>query len=286
VSLPAGARTHARSRAPKGSTAKRSQLLSLSPIIQERDLQICLALHEHKILTTHQLNDLFFPSYARTRARLLRLYRAGILDRFTPFVERGSAPNHYILGDVGAHLVAGELGIEAKDIIRGLNRLAARVRSQRLQHLVEVNGFFTRLAWACIRTPDHKLSDWWSEEKTRRSWGFIVNPDGFGRLERADLIRSFFLELDRGSESPSRLAHKLLGYEEAARARDRPDLLLFCLPSPTREVAARKVLRACGIAIASTSLDRHMSDPLGPIWLPITNGRRLPLMEVPIDSSN
>lgn len=262
------------------SNTKRSQLLALSTVIQYRDIKICLNLFEHKVLTTHQINDLFFNSYSRTRSRLLRLYRTGIIDRFTPSVERGSAPNHYMLGDLGAHLVAGELGIEVREIIRGLNKISNQTRSQRLQHMVEVNGFFARLAWGCRQTTDHFLTEWWSERKTHRSWGEIVNPDGFGQLQGPDQSRTFFLELDRGSESPSRVAMKLPGYEEASLARDRSDLLLFCLPDQPREVAVRKVLHPCGISIATTTVDRHRTDPLGRIWLPLGNGHRARLLEV------
>lgn len=265
----------------KRSNTTRSQLLALSMGIQKRDIEICLALYEHKVLTTHQLNDLYFNSSSRTRSRLLRLSRARVLDRFMPSVERGSAPNHYILGDVGAHLVAGELSLDVRQILRGLNKIANRTGSQRLQHMVEVNGFFTRLSWGCRQTEDHLLTEWWSETKTHRSWGEIVNPDGYGRLQAPAQSRSFFLELDRGSESPSRVAMKLPGYEEASLAPDRPDLLLFCLPNQTREVAVRKVLHPCRISIATTTKDRHESDPLGRIWLPLGNDHRVQLLEVP-----
>jgi len=272
-------RTHLRIRANRSNT-KRSQLLAISTVIQNRDIKICLNLFEHKVLTTHQINDLFFNSYSRTRSRLLRLHRAGIVDRFTPYVERGSAPNHYMLGDLGAHLVAGELGMEVREIIRGLNKLSSQTRSQRLQHMVEVNGFFARLAWGCRQTTDHFLTEWWSEKKTHRSWGEIVSPDGFGQLQGPGQSRTFFLELDRGTESPSRLAMKLAGYEEASLARDRPDLLLFCFPDQSREVAVRKVLHPSGIPIATTTIERHRFDPLGQIWLPLGNGHRARLLEV------
>lgn len=178
-----------------------SRLLSAATMIQNRDIQIFLTLNEHKVLTTHQVQDLFFASPKRTRERLLRLHRANFIDRFTPPVESGSAPIHHVLGEFGAHLVAGELGIEVKGILRRLNRLAAMSRSQRLKHLVSVNGFFTRLQWACRLTGDIRVSDWWSEERTARDWGEIVRPDGFGRIESADRSRSFFVEVDLGTEA-------------------------------------------------------------------------------------
>lgn len=273
------ARTPARIRA-SGSNTTRSNLLQVYSSLQDRDIDICLALHERKILTTHQINELFFGSYSRTRARLIRLYRAGVVDRFAPPVERGSSPQHYILGEFGARLVAGELGIDPKEVLRSINRLANLVRSQRLRHFVETNGFFTRLVWACRQLPNCELSEWQSEDKLARLWGGILQPDGFGRLQAAGRTRSFFLELDRGTENLQRLSNKLPGYLKVFSVKGHPDLILFCFTTQPREASARRFLKIPGVSLATTTIDRHHSDPLGRIWLPTTNGRRHTLLEV------
>lgn len=262
------------------SNPKRSRLLSLSASLQDRDREICLALHERKVLTTYQICELFFGSHSRTKSRMVRLYRAGIVDRFSIPAARGSAPNHYLLGDVGTQIVAGELGLELRDVLRSRNRVANMVTSQHLRHHVEVNGFFTRLIWACRQIPGYDLLEWSSEEKVGRLWGEVVRPDGFGRLQGDGRSRSFFLEFDRGTETSEKLTHKLAGYQEASLADNSSDVVLFCFQTQGREASARRVLRPSRVPIATTTVERHRSDPLGRIWLPTTNGRRLSLLEV------
>ncbi|MGH8515777.1 MAG: hypothetical protein ACREV8_17905, partial [Gammaproteobacteria bacterium] len=98
----------------------------------------------------------------------------------------------------------------------------------------------------------------------------------------SDSVRSLFLEYDRGTESPGRVAAKLIGYQSVAGLSDAADLLLICFPDPLREAAVRKRLYGPGITLATASWDRLEQDPLGAIWLPIDSERRVPLLDLPI----
>lgn len=157
--------------------------------------------------------------------------------------------------------------------------LAARLAySPFLPHLVAVNNFYSRLAWAC-RQKEISL-DFWGELQTRRRWRNVL-PDGFGRIEAPGRSRSFLLELDMGTEPLRRLAGKLAGYDMVARGKHPPDLLLFCFPTPAREANARKVLQSIGVTTVTTWFDLHVADALSNNWLPLGSENRYSLLEVP-----
>ena len=244
-------------------------------------MQLLLQLYEHKILTSHQVHELHFSSEHRARKRARQLYERGVLDRFRPHQHPGSQPHHYYLDDLGAKLVAGYLGVELKELRFRKDRIFRLSRSQRLDHLRQTNGFFTRLAYGCRRSPDAiRLSHWLGERRADRR---RVKPDGMGCLETRGGLLGFWLELDRGTEPHGRLEVKMHQYaREGVLPESLPHLLLFCFPSEAREVRARRALLDLGsITVATTTLGRHRADPLGPIWLPVRSGRRFALPELP-----
>jgi len=142
--------------------------------------------------------------------------------------------------------VAAERGVEFRDLGWRKENVEGWPYRRDLWHVVETNGFFTRLVCACRREGRHRLAQWWSERQAARRWGSLVQPDGYGQLEGPTSTRSFFLELDRDTEGSARLRGKLVGYESVAMIEERPDLLLFCFPDPQREAFARKVLCSPG----------------------------------------
>jgi hypothetical protein len=85
-----------------------SDVIASANWISKCDRQICLDLYKHHVLTVHQLAKLHFSQPRRARKRLLQLYERGVLNRFQPRRASGSAPFHYVLGELGAHIVAGD----------------------------------------------------------------------------------------------------------------------------------------------------------------------------------
>lgn len=251
--------------------------------VQKRDIEILLDVYDKRVLTTHHITDIYFNSARCARRRLLHLHRAGFLDRFRPQPEVGAAPDHYVLGGAGEEIVAGYLGREIKEI-HERNRMRRLAYSPFTEHLLAVNTFYSRLRWGLRKLPDHKLH-WLGEYSSRQGWIGIVQPDGFGWIATSNSTLSMFLEMDMGTEPLSRLVSKLdAGYRLAAQGgKDRPDLLLFCFPSPVRETNARKVLYPIGMTIATTWLQFHSSDPLGDIWLPLGIDRRFRLLDLPVE---
>jgi hypothetical protein len=109
----------------------------------------------------------------------------------------------------------------------------------------------------------------------------LIRPDGYARLERAAGSFELLLELDLGTENLGRLEDKMERYRVLARAVTAPDVVLFCFPSAAREASARRVLGGTPMPVATATLDRHLSDPLGPNWLLIDGDRRFRLAELP-----
>jgi len=263
----------------------RAKIHSVLDSLTDRDVQLCLALWEFRVLTTHQVFEFFFTSPARARARLVELYRRGIITRFRPPKRPGSHPQHYVLDELGAKIVAGYKGIDLKELGYRKDRVLKWSRSQRLGHLREANDFLSHLGWACRRSGDHTLTlaeGEISAGKRAHSEGTIARPDGFGVVDGPDGRCVLLLELDRGSETVERVRSKLRHYEMAGYAKNPPWALLFCLHSEKREANLQKELyRMDGLTIATSTLDRHTRDPLGANWLPVGERIRYPLLQLP-----
>jgi Replication-relaxation len=258
----------------RGSVA--DQLARLAGRLTDRARAILHLINEHRVFTTSQLAQMFFGSRDRTEHRLRELTDARVLARFRPHARHGegSAPFHYVLGPVGAAVLAAEQGIEPGRLDYRPDKALAIAHSQRLRHAVGVNGFFTALAGhACQQPPGRTaLAVWWSERRCADRWGRIVRPDGYGRWREGDREVDFFLEYDRGTEPTERLAAKLAGYQDLANASTIPTPVLFWLSSPGRESTVRQALASQTrwarvrfvVATANSSLGL---DPAAGIWL-------------------
>lgn len=263
-------------------------VLAASAHLTERDRSLVRLVGQHRVLTTDQLAAFAFTNVITARHRLGVLVKIGVLRRFRPHREVGSAPWHYLLGPVGAAL----LGAEDRDDKRWLpqvraDRQLALAGSQRLGHLVGANWFFVSLAAHARRSEDGELRQWLGEQDTidylwwrlpaHHHRDSLPHPDGLGTWAEHGGEVTFVLEYDTGTEHLPRLAGKLEGYARLAEALARfghpGPVLLFCFPTPRREQAARRTLAACqdaaGLRIATTALDPQATCPAGPVWLPL-----------------
>ena len=98
--------------------------------LTDRDRRILDLLYEHRVFTTEQLADAFFGSATTARHRLTQLHQLRLVQRFAPFVPKGSAPFHYVLDELGDLVVAAERGEERKRRWRQ-DRALVLSRSQR-----------------------------------------------------------------------------------------------------------------------------------------------------------
>src|SRR5437763_17161462 len=67
-----------------------------------RDRWISRMIHEHRVLTAHQITALAFPSFRSGRMRRREGFRWGVGDRVQPSVSRPTAPAHNGLPPAGA----------------------------------------------------------------------------------------------------------------------------------------------------------------------------------------
>jgi hypothetical protein len=265
--------------APGGrSTADR--LAALAGRLTDRHRRLCQLLYEHRVLTTPQLTQLAFSDPNTAEHRLAILHHLRLVDRFRPRHTPGSAPYHYVLGPLGAALLAAHHDQDPAGFGYRRDRTLALAHSRWLAHLVGVNGFFCALHRAAREHPDAALERWWSEQRCTQQWGRLIRPDGYGRWRENAQRVDFFLEYDRASEAPQRLAGKLTGYLELARATGIATPVLVWLPTPSRETSIRQVLHGSGLPVATASPDPD-HPPAGAVWLPLhTSGPRRRLVQL------
>ncbi|MFJ5989317.1 replication-relaxation family protein [Lentzea sp. NPDC092896] len=248
-----------------------------------RDKWIARMLWEHRVLTSHQITEMAFPSFRSGRMRLRELYTWGVVDRFQPFVTVGTAPMHYVLAPAGAAVLAAEDGLDVKEMGYRHDRVFGIAHSLRLAHTVGVNEWFAALV-ARARHPQQveALTAWWSENRCAKHFGDLVKPDGYGRWRDGHQQIEWFLEFDFGTEVLSKLAGKLAGYAALAQASGITTPLLIWLPTSRREAAARRLLaqvwrelddpHAVPVATAAATLLDPASprpSPADAVWLPL-----------------
>ncbi|TDD41398.1 hypothetical protein E1288_33010 [Saccharopolyspora elongata] len=249
-----------------------------------RDRWIARMLAEHRVLTTHQITAIAFPSGRAANHRLRRLYQWRVLDRFQPYIGRGRAPMYYVLDTAGAHVLAHEDGLEPRELKFRAERSVGIAYSLRLAHLHGVNSFFTTLLADALARHDCAVTAWWSEARCARHFGDLVRPDGYGRWREGDREIEWFLEWDTGSYQLSRFVAKLPGYFELATTTRVITPLLAYFATPQRETHVRNLLtehlkthaRPHDLPIATTNAQhlQHVGAGASPeMWLPLRNSR-------------
>jgi Replication-relaxation len=229
-------------------------IAALASRLTERDRLVALACYEHRALTTEQLRRLHFGSSRRCRDRLERLYRLRVLDRFRPQLQpgHGSAQHRWILDEAGAHVVAACRGLERSELRWRHQTAIAIEHSDKLDHQLEVNEFFTRLTEEA-RDAGGGLTDWWGERRCLAALAGQAAADGYGKLllpGRRPV--SFLLELDRSTEDHGRLRQKARRYQKALPRSilvDEEPLLLFAVPSSARRDNAAAALAGSNLPI-------------------------------------
>jgi hypothetical protein len=250
------------SPAPRGGAA----FAALASRLTDRDRRIALDCYEHRVLATEQLRRLHFRAARTARERLQELRELRVLASFRPAAHagKGSAPNHWVLDEAGALVVAAELGRERAELRWRAQAALAIASSSKLAHQLAVNEFFTRLSEEA-REAGGALERWWGERRSRDALNGIGTPDGYGclRLPGEPAIE-LLLELDRGSEDHGRLKEKSRRYAKALpRSELRDPLVLLLLPSPERTArAAETVAASAAPVVARTWTPESGGSPL------------------------
>ncbi|MDA8287840.1 MAG: replication-relaxation family protein [Actinomycetota bacterium] len=257
-------------------------VMAVAHRLTERDRSILTMLYRHRVFATDQLAEMYFDNLNTAQHRLTTLYKLRLVDRFQPLDHRyASLPYHYVLDQLGAMVVAAERGEDPDTSRWRADKALAIGKSQRLRHLVGVNGFFSSLLAESRRRSDCDLSLWWSERHCASQFDRIAQPDGLGVWEEAGNRVVFCLEYDRSTETLERLAKKLKSYEDLQLATGLAYWIAFCFGHPRREAGARRVLAKATVPVATAALGPTQR-PHEAIWAPVGHEgvRRLQLPEL------
>ncbi|WP_083931876.1 replication-relaxation family protein [Nocardiopsis salina] len=247
-------------------------------------------MHTHRVLTTPQVAQVAFNSQSRAVQRMRILTGLGLVARFRPRRDRGSAPWHYVLDTAGAHVMAAEGGRNTDRASVRRDRQLALARSAHLDHRVGANGFFTALVAAGRASEGTaELGEWlnasgahgWAEFHTRDGLIPVPRADGFGRWDADGQSVAFFLEWDTGSETHRQLHAKMQRYVDFAPTLVGPmPWVLFVFPTARRETHARSALRRVQGTDHAPVATAHLPEAHHPekaVWWPLksTAGRVL-----------
>jgi Replication-relaxation len=234
-------------RVVRSARVSADRVFELASHLTERDREIVRCHYDHQLLTTDQLELLFFSSKRRAQDRLLFLYRNRLLDRFYPPFPFGSGKPqaHWLLDEAGAIVVAAMLGVERKRL--GWQRRDDWASHPQLRHRLELNRFVTDLIVATLADQGLGVRDWYSgrdaaelldTERLRPDTGFLLDGPA-GAIE-------CWLEWDRGTETQERLESKIRGYwkaEHHLRLFERgPRNVLVVVPGKGRIETLRRAL--------------------------------------------
>ncbi|MFB9357761.1 replication-relaxation family protein [Actinoplanes nipponensis] len=243
-------------------------------------------LDQHSTFTTEHLTDLAFGSLGRARNRLNLLHQREILDRFRHYRRPGSQSWRWTLGPVGAALVAAGRG-EAMPRPAAVRDATARLAmSPRLEHLLATNGFFVALTAHARTASGARLARWWNEAACREATANVVRPDGHGVWTVGGRAVPFWLEMDLGTETLSRVATKLTGYAALGPRRAYP--VAFWLPTAAREANLHAHLSRVGVpdgVSVATGADDYAAahgGPAGAVWRLPGHAGRLTLADLPV----
>lgn len=268
---------------------RRTPLAALAARLTPRDLWLLDMLAEHTALTSHHITELAYTGHRTCNRRLATLHRLGLLDSFRLRLPVGSAPETYVLGQVGAQILAARHATTPAALGWHPELATRAAYNPDLHHNLGVARFFTGLA---RNAPENgRLTAWWSEARCLRIWGDLARPDAQGELLHDTCRVAFFLEYDTGSEPLTRVAAKLDDYAELALTTGIRPLVAFTLHSHRREANLRERLAGhhalAHIAVATTARDLP-SDGSGEhhpgeaVWLPVRwPARRTRLIDLP-----
>ncbi|PJJ04207.1 protein involved in plasmid replication-relaxation [Streptomyces sp. 2333.5] len=259
-------------------TQRHTDIAALTSRLTSRDLWLTRMLHEHRVLTTHQVARLAYPSLRSAQRRLRTLHQHAVLDSFRPLTQTGSAPEHYTLGPAGTALLAAHAGLDTSALGWRPTHTGRIAYSPSLGHDLGTNELLTDLAAKAHTSPNSGLPLWLSERSAARRWGDIVRPDAYAHWHDGDHLLPFFLEYDTGSQPLPRVEAKLAAYAAFTTATGTRPALLIHTRTQSRDQALRQrlttIARQLELNVATSSADFTTTSPWGPWWAPLQPAAR------------
>jgi protein involved in plasmid replication-relaxation len=191
-------------RHPFARAAKPSPL-----VLQARDEVIIEAVYDYGILSGEQIEQLIgFGCTTRRNARLRVLFDHRFLDRkFLPTLQ-GSPKALYLPGRRAIEVLSRTLGVDSQRVALRIKRIR-ETKELFLNHRLQVNEARLAFSLGIKANPDTRLDLWQTEPELS---GSPLIPDAYCRYIYQEKRWSFFLELDRSTESHKRFKAKLETY--------------------------------------------------------------------------
>lgn len=205
----------------------RRGLAQLRERLSERDLEVIRSVAEHRYLTARQVEALHFADHAtelaaarvcrRVLARLTAERLLARLERRVGGVRAGSASFVYVLGPVGGRLIDGQR-----------RRLSEPSRTF-LTHTLAVAQTHVELVQAARRSRLELLRadvepDCWRRHIGPGGASEVLKPDLYVVTGSGEFEDCWFVEVDRGTESPLALRRKCRAYEGYWRSGREQDV--------------------------------------------------------------
>lgn len=227
----------------------RHGLEELREQLSDRDLAVIRSVSEHRFLTAEQIKQLHFADRAsedaaarvcrRVLTRLTRERVLGRLKRRVGGVRAGSASFVYTLGPVGARLIQRRRFTEPSALF--------------LDHTLAVADAHVEL----VRAARQERLELISVEVEPACWRRYLGAGGAREIVRPDLRvvtaagayeDCWFLEIDRGTESPAAVSRKCRVYEAYWRTGFEQDahgtfpLVLWVAPDERRATRLKMII--------------------------------------------
>ncbi len=206
-----------KNRIPRHKRVKNPPRMKLTA----RDKVLIYQVYENRFMSRRQLEKLLFPNTSACNRRLMLLYQHRYLDRLYKPVDFGSSQAVYALAKRGADIVAQEFRTERTRI--RWSRRQNKVEFLFLEHTLAISEFRVNLELAISKQSDVELLFWKRGTKElndrvpdpegKRKY-LTVAPDAFFGVQTPDGRSFYFLEMDMGTMSLTRLKSKIYAYRQ------------------------------------------------------------------------
>lgn len=174
-------------------------------VLQNRDFALLKALSDYRYLSTSQLRDKFFTNGPFVYRRLKKLYEYGLITRIQREIVGQASELIHALTSEGAKQLGTHLGILSSNFTT--HKKASR---QLLEHELMLNAF--RLAFEKATDMQNGLSirQWDTKYRICLVGKKTLIPDAYVVLSTPKGKTHFFVEIDRFTESPSKVFRQKL----------------------------------------------------------------------------
>jgi protein involved in plasmid replication-relaxation len=250
------------------------QLTALAGRLTDGDWQVCRLLGDHQVLTAGLLAQLLDAPPRTLQQRLTLLVTLKVVDRFRPHrpMGAGSAPYHYLLGELGAAI----LTIDGDPTVEGLGwdrtrLLGLAYANGRLIHLLGVNTLLAQLTHTARHRAGTQLVCWWPAGRCQARWGRLITPDAYARWQDPDGEVDFFLHHTPVQPAADQPAFLLEGYNDLAVATGITTPVLLHAGDPDQEAQLRDRLAGRQLLVPVATSNPACGPPAAAVWLPTSS---------------